>query len=342
MRYTKQKKWLGILAEPNVDFGFLASVARLAPLSQTGLALLEKILMKFGLFVSNLGDYSDPKRLLQLACEAESAGWDGFFLWDQLLVDKNLALPIADPWIALAAIAAMTKRLRIGPLVTPLARRRPWKVARETISLDHLSGGRILLGVGSGGPPEVEFGCFGEAIDDKVRAKKLDEALDVITSLWSGEPVCYDGEYFRIDGVRFLPKPIQRPRIPIWVGGMLPHKAPFRRAARWDGVFPLKLPPQGVSGSDLLSEQELKWESFWLSPDELRDVVTYMNSYRPATAVFDFVASGATSPKEPSRSSEQIKAFEKVGATWWLEWLEEQRGSFEQMEERVVAGPPRM
>jgi alkanesulfonate monooxygenase SsuD/methylene tetrahydromethanopterin reductase-like flavin-dependent oxidoreductase (luciferase family) len=298
--------------------------------------------MKFGVFVSNFGDYSDFNKLLQLARETESAGWDGFFLWDQLLVDKNITMPVADPWIALAAIAATTKRLRIGPLVTPLARRRPWKVARETISLDHLSGGRTVLGVGSGGPPEVEFGCFGEETDDKVRAKKLDEALDVVTGLWSGESVCYSGEYFRIDGVRFLPQPVQRPRIPIWVGGMLPNKAPFRRAARWDGVFPLKVPPQGVSGGDLLSEQELKWESFWLNPDELREVVTFVNRHRQQSGPFDFVASGATPTKERGKASEKVTPFEKVGATWWLEWLEEQRGTFEQMEERVAAGPPRI
>jgi alkanesulfonate monooxygenase SsuD/methylene tetrahydromethanopterin reductase-like flavin-dependent oxidoreductase (luciferase family) len=137
--------------------------------------------MKFGIYVPNYGDYSDVDRLVQLARQTEEFGWDGFFIWDTLVMDKSAAPPLVDAWIALAAIAVSTSRLVIGPLITPVARRRPWKLARECLSLDHLSKGRAILGVGLGAPADVEFEALGEDPDDKVRANKLDEGLDVIS-----------------------------------------------------------------------------------------------------------------------------------------------------------------
>ena len=141
--------------------------------------------MRYGVLAPNFGDYSDPRVLGDLAFEAEEAGWDGFFLFDHILSGEP-AIPVADPWIALSAIAMRTTRIRIGPMLTPLPRRRPWKLARETVSLDHLSGGRLVLGVGLWGPPEREYETFGEVSDPRLRAEKLDDGLDVLTGLWSG------------------------------------------------------------------------------------------------------------------------------------------------------------
>ena len=146
--------------------------------------------MKYGINIPNFGWFGDIDTLVEIAVEVEENGWDGFFLWDHLLVFKqeDMVLPFVDPWIALAAIACSTKKLRLGPLITPIPRRRPWKVAREAVSVDHLSKGRMILGVGLGAPPETEFDYFGEESDVKIRAEMLDEGLDIITGLWSGEP----------------------------------------------------------------------------------------------------------------------------------------------------------
>ena len=205
--------------------------------------------MRFALNVPNFGALSDPITLMDLAADAERSGWDGFFLWDHMLLwDRN---PIADPWIALAAIAVSTERIRIGPMVTPVARRRPWKVAREATSLDQLSRGRLTFGAGLGNPAEEEFEAFGEDPDARVRAAKLDEGLEIVAGMWSGQPYDYQGKYNRIESYSFLPRPVQQPRIPVWIAGKWPNRAPFRRAARWDGVFPMNVGDEQMTPSDV-------------------------------------------------------------------------------------------
>jgi len=189
------------------------------------------------------GEYADVRLLAELAVEAEAAGWDGFWIWDHIQwsgeQDGEPRRPAVDTTVALALIAASTSRVRFGPMVTPLARRRPWKLARELTTLDHLSGGRLTVGVGLGGPPGLEFGDFGEESDPRVRAAKLDEGLDVLQGLWTGRPFSYVGRHHRVSDAELLPAPAQR-HVPIWVGGEWPdHRAPFRRAARYDGVAPL-------------------------------------------------------------------------------------------------------
>jgi len=180
---------------------------------------------------------ADPAVVVQLAVEAEEAGWHGFFVWDHL----NWRAPVskvADPWIVLAAVAAQTSSLRLGPMVTPLARRRPAKLARETVTLDHLSQGRLTLGVGLGSDRfGREFSATGEETDERARAGLLDESLEILTAAWSGEPV----HHGKIDDLRFLPRPLQEPRIPIWVAGFPGKPKPLRRAARYDGFFPVNL-----------------------------------------------------------------------------------------------------
>src|SRR5262249_11423353 len=192
--------------------------------------------MQYGIHRPPFGPYGDARVLAELAAEAEKAGWDGFFLWDDITTAPPI--PVGDTWVALTAIALGTKRLRLGPLVTPLPRRRPWKVARETVSLDHLSHGRLILGVGSGGSPD-EFDDLGEEVSAKARAAMLDEGLEVLAGLWSAAPLHFEGTHYHVHGAQFLPRPLQTPRIPVWVAGGWPHTAPFRRASRWDGVFPL-------------------------------------------------------------------------------------------------------
>jgi hypothetical protein len=291
--------------------------------------------MRFGIYAPNFGEFSDPHNLLKLARAAETAGWDGFFLWDHLLLNRTASIPLTDAWIVLAAIAASTKRILLGPMITPVARRRPWKLAREAGALDHLSNGRLILGVGLGSPAEAEFQCFGEDPDDHVRAEKLDEGLSIVAGLLSGESLVHRGKHYTVDGASFLPRPIQQPRVPIWVAGMLPSRAPLRRAARWDGVFPLKNPPSGLSADNFT------WSAFWLTPAELAAATDYVIAHRANGAgALEVVASGATPTGDRARAKEIASSYRDAGATWWLEWLDDQRGSFSEMLERVESGPP--
>ena len=282
--------------------------------------------LRFGISVPNFAEYADPRLVAGLAREAEAAGWDGFFIWDHILIERNWRLPMGDPWIALAAIATATERIRLGPMVTPLARRRPWKVARETVTLDQLSGGRTILGVGLGHPPEAEYAAFGEEPDAKVRARKLDEGLDVLIDLWRGEPFSYRGEHYRIDDVTFLPRPAQSPRIPIWVAGYWPTRAPFRRAARFDGVVP-GLVDQGVGET--------------MSPSDLRAILDYIARQRTESSPFDAVLGGYTRGDDPRAGAELVAPYAEAGLTWWLEDIHGLRGPLKQMRERIRQGPPR-
>ena len=193
--------------------------------------------MRYAISVPNYGDFANPAVTIALARDIEAAGWDAFFLWDHVLVRNGNV--VADPWTLLAAIAVSTERILLGTMVTPLPRRRPWQVVRQIVTLDHLSGGRAMLGVGIGYPPKQEYEVFGESGDARVRAELLDEGLDVVTGLMSGRPFSYDGRHFHLDRVEFKPQPVQRPRVPIWVAGTWPYRKPFRRAARYDGVVPI-------------------------------------------------------------------------------------------------------
>jgi alkanesulfonate monooxygenase SsuD/methylene tetrahydromethanopterin reductase-like flavin-dependent oxidoreductase (luciferase family) len=185
-----------------------------------------------GLFLAPFDELSDPWVLVDLAVQAEAGGWDGVFLWDHI-VYRSPVRAVSDPWVAMSAIAAHTERVRMGPMVTPLSRRRVQKLARETVTLDRLSRGRLTLGVGLGSDNSGELGPFGEVTDPRERARLLDEALARLGSFWDGE---------------FEPPPVQRPRIPVWVAARWPNRRPLRRAARWDGLFPIDLPgPEAVA-----------------------------------------------------------------------------------------------
>ena len=239
--------------------------------------------------------------------------------------------PMVDPWIALTAIALRTRTIRLGSLVTPLPRRRPWMVARETVSLDHLSAGRLIFGVGSGGG-YFDFEALGEASDPKTLAALLDEGLEVLIGLWSGEPYQHEGTYYLIKEAQFLPRPVQSPRIPIWVAGMWPAKAPLRRAAHWDGVIPI--------GRDLPL-------TAMLTPAEMYEIVRYVASLPGYTSPLEVVHLGTTRGTDAAHDREVVAAYQQVGVTWWVEKiLPERWGSWaewplETMRTRIRQGPPR-
>lgn len=286
--------------------------------------------MKFGIYLPNFGPYGNARVLANLAQEAENSGWDGFFLWDHIAA---WTLPMVDPWVALAAIAISTRRIRIGTTVTPLPRRRPWKLAREAVSIDHLSGGRLTLGVGIGGG-KAEWDNLGEEPDPKKRGEMLDEALSVLIGLWSGEAFTFEGQYYHIQNARFLPTPLQQPHIPIWVGGNWPFKAPFRRAAKWDGVFPL------FSVWD--NDQQLA---------QMADMVRYLNKYRENERPMDIICMGVTPDAKSKEGIEWVEQRAELGGTWWLECLTPDRAGIEDYEaewpvdalrERVLQGPPQV
>jgi alkanesulfonate monooxygenase SsuD/methylene tetrahydromethanopterin reductase-like flavin-dependent oxidoreductase (luciferase family) len=196
--------------------------------------------VRSGLHIPLFDELADPALVARLAAEAEEAGWDGVFVWDHVRWREPVQ-EVADTQITLAAIAAATERVRIGPMVTPLARRRPVKVARETATLDHLSGGRLTFGVGLGSDEfGDEYTITGEELDGRRRAQMLDEGLEILLAAWSGELVRHRGEHYTVDAMRFLPRPVQRP-LPIWVAGLYGRPRPLRRAARYQGFFPVNL-----------------------------------------------------------------------------------------------------
>jgi alkanesulfonate monooxygenase SsuD/methylene tetrahydromethanopterin reductase-like flavin-dependent oxidoreductase (luciferase family) len=289
--------------------------------------------MRYGIDIPNFGDFADPRLTAEIAHEAEDAGWDAIWVWDH--VQRDAGVPYADPWVLLAVIAVATRKLKLGPMVTPLPRRRPWLVAREAVTLDVLSGGRFVLGVGNGNPVR-EFTAFGEDPDLKVRAAKLDEGLEIIEGLLRGVPFSFDGTYYEVHDVEFLPGPVQQPRMPIWVAGTWPLRTPFRRAARWDGTWPIRRRPDG-SG-------EL------LSPDDIRDLCAFIREERqkaglpvdPVTGPYDVMVAGITPADDRSRAAEMAQEFAEAGATWWTERINAtERGSLEVMRRRILAGPPK-
>jgi alkanesulfonate monooxygenase SsuD/methylene tetrahydromethanopterin reductase-like flavin-dependent oxidoreductase (luciferase family) len=285
--------------------------------------------MNTGLYLPNFGSWGDPSAMVSLAIEAEASGWDGFFIWDHVGGFKNT---MVDPWVALGAVAQATNTITIGTTVTPAPRRRPQKLARETTTVDRLSGGRLVFGVGSG-EGASEFDNMGENPVHRDRGAMLDEALDVITQLWTGEPVDHRGTYYTVEGARFAPTPVQTPRIPIWVGGVWPHKKPMRRAARWDGVMPL------IEYTD--DEKEMS---------DLRACLDYISSHRESDHPFDVVYSGATPGHDPTRAAEIVGSFADIGVTWWLEPIAPYRYDegfaepwhTEKLRERVLQGPPKI
>jgi alkanesulfonate monooxygenase SsuD/methylene tetrahydromethanopterin reductase-like flavin-dependent oxidoreductase (luciferase family) len=285
--------------------------------------------MRFGVSLPCFGVGVDANLVADWAARAERAGWDGFFLWDHLFAFAPGAVDVVDPWIALTAAACATTRIRLGTLVTPLPRRRPVVVARQTATLDRLSGGRLVLGVGIGAGP-FEWDYCGEVADPGLRGSMLDEHLDLLNRLWSGEPVHHEGTHYRVAGPQWsavcYPPPLQQPRIPVWVGGTWPGSRPFVRAARWDGVVPMRM--------------DGRWEVA-----DTADVVARVRSLRDRDTPFDVAVPGESDAGDPRRL-EGYAEHERAGATWWVEavhpwrfgWTDGGGWPGAAMQERIVAG----
>lgn len=273
--------------------------------------------MKYGVVFPEL----DIHLLPELAQETEAAGWDGIFIWDGIFG--------LDPWIELAVMALHTQRVRLGTMLTPLSRRRPWKLAQETVTLDRLSHGRAILPVGLGAPGMI-FGQVGEVTDRKTRAQLLDEGLAVLTGLWSGRPFSFAGTHYHLQDVTFTPTPIQQPRIPIWVVGAWPRPRSMQRVLRWDGLLTATMNDAGALAP--------------VQPADIAAMRAYIEEHRTATTPFDIIVEGNTPTDDPARAAAIVRRYAAAGATWWLDnvcdiyWTP---AGLEGMRARVRQGPPR-
>ncbi|MEA2276967.1 MAG: hypothetical protein QOI62_132 [Solirubrobacteraceae bacterium] len=261
--------------------------------------------MRFAIDISPAGSWGDPRTLAELAALAERSGWDGVFLEDYVFYPGGR--DAYDPWIALAAIALATERIRLGTMITPLPRRRPWKLAAEAMTVDRLSGGRLVLGVGSGDPASDDTARVGEVVDARARADLLDEALDVVAALWSGDPVTHHGAHFDLDDVVLRPRPVQRPRIPIWIGGQITRRGPRERSLRWDGACLYRVAPPA-------------WED--LTPDDVRALRDDAARRPGGSDAFDIAVGGRAPAADRQAERAYLTALRDAGATWWHEYLE--------------------
>jgi hypothetical protein len=276
--------------------------------------------MQFGFIVTA----GDPRTVADLAAEAEVAGWDGVFYYDAIAIGDA---PLYDPWVVMAAMAMRTERVRLGAIVTPPARRRPWKLAREAMSLDRLSNGRLILPVGLGALDDAGFANVGEPTEARIRAEMLDESLAILAGLWTGEPFAFEGRHYRFGPMTFRPTPVQRPRVPIWVVGAWPHERSMRRAVRWDGIYVQAQAADGKPAS---------------GSEPLRDVLAYVHRERPADLrgqPFDVIVEGSTPPDDRAAAAAVARAHADGGATWWIEadWTND---SVDAMRSRIAGGPP--
>ncbi|MBT8211798.1 MAG: LLM class flavin-dependent oxidoreductase [Acidimicrobiia bacterium] len=281
--------------------------------------------MKFAVDIPNFGRWADPSVAAEFAAAIERAGWDGISLWDHIYVWKGNE--VGDPWVTMAAMAAATEKLRLMMLVTPMPRRRPWVVARQAVSMDMLSGGRFTFGVGIGYPPGPEFAVFGDETNAVKRGDMLDESLDIITGLWSGEEFKYSGDHYKLKKVQFLPKPVQEPRIPIWVAGMWPNKKPFRRAARYDGLAPIAVDENGGFVT--------------VTPEMAEEMIAYVHEHRDSDDEFDVTIIGGA-PEAPGERSELMARYQAAGVTWFRFGADPEGGEegVDSWIEAVLQGPP--
>ena len=255
----------------------------------------------------------DPRTVADLAAEAEAAGWDGVFTWDGIAIGEG---DTYDPWVVMAAMAMRTERVRLGAVLTPPSRRRPWKLARETMTLDRLSGGRLVLPVGLGALDDGAFGNVGEPTDARTRAEMLDESLAILQGLWSGQPFAFEGRHYRFGPMTFRPTPLQQPRIPIWVVGAWPKERSVRRALRYDGIMPQTDDPAAI-----------------------RELVAIVGRERaPEAGPLDIIVEGTT---RDASDDAAVRALADAGATWWMEadWTGATEDS---LRRRIADGPPRI
>lgn len=253
--------------------------------------------MKFGFVLP----HGDALTAANFAREAEQSGWDGFFVWEPVWG--------IDAWVSLAAAAMVTDRIRLGTMITPVSRMKPWKLASESVTLDHLSNGRVILSVGLGAI-DTGFEAFGEVTDRKQRAELLDEGLEILTGLWKGQPFEYQGDHYRVKKTDFMPPPppVQQPRIPIWVVGAWKRQKSMQRAIRYDGLLP-----------NIMDEQTGSVRMGAPTPEEIRQIRDWVEVNRADRSGFDLVVEGQTPGDDPIRAKEIILPYAQAGATWWIE-----------------------
>ena len=277
--------------------------------------------MQYGFVIEG----GDPHTISELTQQAEAAGWDAVFIADGIDIGwpNSPPFPWFDPWIVLAAMAMRTERIRIGTLITAVPRRRPWKLARETVTLDQLSNGRLIFGAGLGAAEsDGGFHKVGEAMDLKVRAQRLDEGLAILAGLWSGKPFSFSGEHYNVKEMTMLPAPVQTPRIPVWVPGVWTKEKSMQRALRWDGIIPQKYKSMER-----------------MTPDETRLLREFVDQHRSSSEPFDIVVGGSTPGGNRKRAAKTVSDFEQAGATWWLESA---MTSLDKLGKRITQGPPRL
>lgn len=273
--------------------------------------------MKFAFSFANFGYLGDVRTLTRLAVEAEKAGWDAVFLWDHVnWVDMGSHV---DPWITLGLIADRTEKILIGTSITPVARRRPTKLAREILTLHQISGGRFIFGAGNGVWPS-EFDDLGDASDLRERAEMLDEGLGLLQSLWRGDAVDHQGPHYRAKAQSFAPEGAD---IPIWLGATWPNRKPFRRAARYDGVMAVN--------QDFFTE---------LTVEEVAQIAGYIREHRDIDAPFN-LSVGAFTSDDPKADVERARALEEAGANWWQDGAYPPAETLEALEARIRRGPPK-
>lgn len=261
--------------------------------------------MRYSVTLGAAGQGRDPAGLADLAALAEDSGWDAVFLEDYLDY-QGTGLPTFDAWVCLAAMATATTRIRLGPQVTPLSRRLPWEVAMQAVALDYLSGGRLILGVGSGDVTDPVLAALGGPRD---LASRLDEGLEVVMALWSGEALWHNGSHYQLAGLRLAARPVQSPRIPIWIGGDLRRVGVRRRLAKWDGACVYRERP--------------------LRPEDVHDILDLVRRERGEAGGYEVKVSG---------SPELLEEFAEAGAAWWGRWIPP--GSLAETRAVIAAGPP--
>jgi hypothetical protein len=276
--------------------------------------------MKYGFVLP----WGDARTAADFAYEAERAGWDGFFVWEPVWG--------IDAWVSLTAAAMRTERIRLGTMLSPLSRMRPWKLASETATLDNLSNGRVILSVGLGHLP-TGFEEFGEVIDRKMRAELLDEGLEILTGLWRGQPFNYDGKHYQVKEVDHFspPSPVQQPRIPIWVVGAWPRMKSMRRVLHYDGLLPTVSIAEGESRPPY--------------PEEVRDMKAFIDANRIEHTLFDIIMDGETPGDDHERAISVIRQWADVGVTWWIEtrWNEPRNADgLAVARKRILQGPPHL
>lgn len=275
--------------------------------------------MKHGLFLPAFDGLASVKRMSDLAVLAEESGWDGFFVWDHLRYTPPVR-DIADPYVCLAVMAARTSRITLGPMVTPIIRRRPQVVARQAVTLDHLSQGRLVMGFGIGDDyPDGELACFGELTDAVDRGRAADEGISIFQGLVSGEKVNITGEFFRAEDVAFHPTAFRSSGIPIWTAGRWPNPAPIRRAARHQGMMVIQL----------------------TEPEHIDELKARLIAAGADLEHFDIALWGQRDENMAYRPDDRYAQWAAAGVTWFLTGPGPFNLDYDEVREYIASGPPR-